>query len=836
MTRKFSLTTAKRGNSKNWKHKRMTLEKIIDYFEDFKILDMTRKEYKNLNAVEKAEFKLKQPGFIGGEFEGSRRSIKDVLSRSLIALDIDETHGVDVPALAKKKFPFSYYIYETVSSTRKQRKYRIVFFLDKDIPPGEYQPMARKLAKYIGLELVDITCYRVNQMMYKPVFLKNAKPFGMMVYKKHDLVKTKLLRKMFDNIDNPLEWDLAEDEAPPAGFMNLSMDDPRTKPGAIGLFCEAYSVTEALDNFLSDHYEASNSNRYSYLHGSSRNGLVIYDDDTYCYSNHQSDPTNNGHVNNAYDMVRIVLFGDKDKDGHEYKNELKKPSAVAMQLLMAEDEKVRDVLSARKLEEVNADFGVYEDREVYDEVLNDGGSIELVGESIPLKQQRVTAEENKEFQDQLQYTKALTVKQSPQNLRTIIESDPRLVNRLRYDEFSDDMCFLGQAPWNRLPKIQRAWTDTDLTNLSYYISTNYDDIHFPDAELANYVDMVAKDNKFNPVESYFAQLPAWDGVERGEHLAELLGAEDTEANRLIMRKTLLAMMHRVHYPGCEAPNVTIFQGKQGVGKSVFWKLLCPEEKYFNDSAVAIGSKDGYEQLKGRLITELGELSDIKKSNNNAVKQFLASTSDSYRGSYARYKADHPRQGIIVGSTNDTQFLTDTTGNRRYKVIEVFGDSSKVTRETMTREYVAQVWAEAKEWFNAGEGCYFNKEQEAITEKIAETFVTETGYEPRFEVFCKMKVDIASWTAYSDEDKHRFIMERVDGVHPMPKHGKRIKSFTRDELVRWVFGDVHNSVKKYESDINKLVKDSPFEAKRKMNKDAYAHHVRRQGFQRRAKNG
>ena len=87
--------------------------------------------------------------------------------------------------------------------------------------------------------------------------------------------------------------------------------DPLTKEGAVGAFCRAYSIEDAIRTFLSDVYEPSAMNgRYDYIPADSSAGLVIYDG-KFAYSHHATDPAC-GRLLNAFDLVRIHRFRDRD--------------------------------------------------------------------------------------------------------------------------------------------------------------------------------------------------------------------------------------------------------------------------------------------------------------------------------------------------------------------------------------------------------------------------------------------------------------------------------------------------------------------------------------------
>ncbi|MGG2035188.1 VapE domain-containing protein [Pseudomonas aeruginosa] len=65
------------------------------------------------------------------------------------------------------------------------------------------------------------------------------------------------------------------------------------------------------------------------------------------------------------------------------------------------------------------------------------------------------------------------------------------------------------------------------------------------------------------------------------------------------------------------------------------------------------------------ISELGELDAFNKADSTKAKQFFSASVDTFREKYGRRSRDVPRQCVFVGTTNQEEYLKDTTGNRRY---------------------------------------------------------------------------------------------------------------------------------------------------------------------------
>ena len=197
---------------------------------------------------------------------------------------------------------------------------------------------------------------------------------------------------------------------------------------------------------------------------------------------------------------------------------------------------------------------------------------------------------------------------------------------------------------------------------------------------------------------------------------DYFGAEDSSYTRAVTRKTLVAAIARIYQPGTKFDSVLILNGPQGIGKStLFAKLAGP---WFSDSLAVTDMRDksGPEKLQGYWILELGELAGMKKTDVETIKSFISRVDDKYRASYGTNVESHPRQCIIVGSTNNENgFLRDITGNRRFWPVRISGESEKHAWE-ITEEIVQQIWAEALLIYQRGEKLYLEGEDAKLAIK------------------------------------------------------------------------------------------------------------------------
>ena len=188
------------------------------------------------------------------------------------------------------------------------------------------------------------------------------------------------------------------------------------------------------------------------------------------------------------------------------------------------------------------------------------------------------------------------------------------------------------------------------------------------------------------------------------------------------KKALVAAVARIYRPGCKFDYMLTIRGTQGLGKSALISKL--GGKWFSDSFTTMQGKDAYEQVQGVWIMEVGELAGMRKAEAETIKLYISKQSDRFRPAYGRRLQEFPRQCIFIGTTNETQFLRDTTGNRRFWVVDTPNKPERDMWAELTPEAIKQVWAEAVELYNNGEELYLPRALEAIARKVQEDYEEE----------------------------------------------------------------------------------------------------------------
>ena len=398
---------------------------------------------------------------------------------------------------------------------------------------------------------------------------------------------------------------------------------------------------------------------------------------------------------NAWDLVRLHLFSDLDQDTDPDAKASQRPSYKAMSQLAADDARVKAQLVSDRQAQAAEDFA----------------------DEVP-EPEAPTTEPEENWQAKLKITEKGAIAQTIANVVTILTHDPKLSGVLAYDEMQHNIMALGPVPWEK--RSPRQWVDADDSALRYYLEHVYG-IGGKD-KIFDGVNVVAKQNAYHPVQDYLDGC-TWDGVPRVDTLLiDYLGAEDTEYTRAVTRKTLVAAVARIYRPGCKFDHMLTLRGVQGLGKSSFIAKLAG--KWFSDSFTSVQGKESYEQVQGVWIMEVGELAGMRKAEVEAIKLYISKQSDRFRPAYGRRLQDFPRQCVFIGSTNESQFLRDTTGNRRFWVVDTPNTPAKDFWEELTPETVSLIWAEAVHFYKKGEPLYLSAKMERVARDIQSIYEEE----------------------------------------------------------------------------------------------------------------
>lgn len=674
---KIRISTGASRKALIWENKTITWEEFVKRLTTTTRTKETVAEYRAMPKSEQDDIK-DIGGFVGGTLKQGRRKNGYVESRSVVTLDLDNCEPGDID-LIESFSTSAMVIYSTHKHTAKKPRVRLCIPLTREVTPEEYEAVARKLAANTGIDMdcFDDTTFEPTRLMYWPSTSSDGEFIGKELAGRWT-DPDRILQEYADWHDLS-QWPISSRIQTKTARSADKAGDPLTKPGIVGAFCQAYTIEAAIETFLSDVYVPYDKipGRYSFVGGSTGGGLVIYDG-KYAYSNHSTDPAG-GQLSNAFDLVRIHKFGELDINVTPDMHINKYPSYKKMSDWASHDPAIALIYQDRETERRKSALEDFQE--------------ELGPATVKVLDEKSTDAWTKK----LNYTKNGKLIADFQSVLLILENDPNLKGLTGINVFKGLPELRRKAPWKRIPG--EYWTDADDAQLRGYLSTVYG-IEAPglvrDALVAT-----MEHHAFNPVREYI-ESEIWDGVPRVDEIfIKYLGADDNAYVRTVTRKMLVAAVARIYEPGIKFDYMVTLVGPQGIGKSLLIYKL--GNGWTSDSLPDVRNVKAYEALDGVWLMEIGELVAMKKADRESIKLFVSKTEDTYRKAYARNTSVNKRTCIFIGTTNDEDFLNDSTGARRFLVIDTHENQvQERVWDGLDKSEVAQIWAEAKELYDAGE--------------------------------------------------------------------------------------------------------------------------------------
>ena len=286
--------------------------------------------------------------------------------------------------------------------------------------------------------------------------------------------------------------------------------------------------------------------------------------------------------------------------------------------------------------------------------------------------------------------------------------------------------------------------------------------------------LVADEQPFDSATEWLSRLK-WDGTPRIKtFLTDYFNAEQNEYTEAVALYLWTALAGRVMRPGIKSDMVPILVGEQGCGKSTGVAALSPSSDYFCEISFAEKDDDLARKMRGRLVAEIGELRGLHTKELETIKAFITRTHENWIPKYREFATQFPRRLVFVGTTNQDEFLSDDTGNRRFLPVRV--SNVDVAGINANRD---QLWAEARQMF-LDSGIQF-RSAEHLAEREHEQYMIKDAWLEAINKWLN-EPDIAT------------------GEKPINK-----KYITTSEVLRWAIGlDVKNISRREELRIAKTL--------------------------------
>ena len=304
-----------------WKNQSMEWEDFIEYLRNPKVQDITIEEvkeilkYKDLDikTLDKTEKQLRTEKINllnsykdSGAFDpvvltGNRRIEKNIKYRTMLILDIDDCNK-NIWETVKHLGKYEYILHTSFSHTPENPRLRIIFPLSKNIKSKEEYKEIVKGFMFLNKIDSDVCSNKLNQ----PMFLPNKTKDGEYIFKHNK-----------GEIINPYDFISKEESRDDLKVQKMisGLESPYEMEDAsiIKQFCLKYDIHETIEKWLNDVYINRTGEMYTYCSSSGINGLKVYSDKdkndfVFAYSFHGTDPLNDGHCHNSFDLLKVHLF------------------------------------------------------------------------------------------------------------------------------------------------------------------------------------------------------------------------------------------------------------------------------------------------------------------------------------------------------------------------------------------------------------------------------------------------------------------------------------------------------------------------------------------------
>lgn len=258
--------------------------------------------------------------------------------------------------------------------------------------------------------------------------------------------------------------------------------------------------------------------------------------------------------------------------------------------------------------------------------------------------------------------------------------------------------------------------------------------------------VIASENHYHPVLSLLRESE-WDNVDRLQTIYDILGLSDDCYQSLVKKWAIqtIAVLFNSEDTPVTAEGVLVLQGKQGIGKTQFFRHLAIRDSFFKGGATLdMTNKDSLMSATKVWICELGEIDSTTKKEQSALKAFLTEQTDHYREPYARYEMVRPRRTSFCGTVNPKDYLRDETGNRRFWTIPVEKiDLEKIFE--LPSEWYVQFWRQIFVMYKTNpKGYLLTEEEKDFINRNNQEYEKQLFGEDEFMTCVDIQADRKSW--------------------------------------------------------------------------------------------
>lgn len=256
--------------------------------------------------------------------------------------------------------------------------------------------------------------------------------------------------------------------------------------------------------------------------------------------------------------------------------------------------------------------------------------------------------------------------QNTENMARILRNHPNFQGRFRYDSFKNVLEINDPVndKWRELE-------DSDAIRVQTSISILFPTFGRVGKEMIyDAIVLVSKQNAIDSASDWIRSL-VWDGEARLDSwISKVYHTPEDAYHQAVASNWMKGLVKRIIEPGCKFDYVLVLEGEQGIKKSTSLNIL--GGNWHVETTMSTDSKDFFMQFQGKAIIEFSEGETLSRTEVKRMKAIITMQSDKYRPAYGRLSVDFPRRCVFAMTTNQTEYLKDETGNRRWLPVACVG--------------------------------------------------------------------------------------------------------------------------------------------------------------------
>lgn len=221
--------------------------------------------------------------------------------------------------------------------------------------------------------------------------------------------------------------------------------------------------------------------------------------------------------------------------------------------------------------------------------------------------------------------------------------------------------------------------DRDYRDVFLEVKMNNMSIADQDFKSMVYGSKISK--QYNPFKEFFSGLPRWDNqtdhikffLQQVQLKDESLRSYFVEGFKKWFVALVCSLVEDLPSPFLINQTCLVLVGGQGKYKTTFLKKIIPQHlqlKYFYGSSFNFHNKDHEKYLAYKIIINLDEMAALNKTDIESAKSRITQDQVVVRLPYAKADIHLKRRASFTATQNNTEFLRDETGSRRWFVVEI----------------------------------------------------------------------------------------------------------------------------------------------------------------------